>query len=77
VAPNRGRRSGLTPDEARAWIRIGRDIALVFAGLFLIVYGAAFITPPSALVIGGGLVALGLPPALRLDEVVGNGAAKK
>ncbi len=50
-----------------AWMRIVRDTVIVVVGTFMLVYETVFIQNPNAYVIGAGLVALGLPPALRLD----------
>lgn len=70
--PNR-----LDPDDFRAWVRIFRDLAIVILGTFMLVFETAFADSPNPLIVGAGLVALGLPPALRLDEAVrarnGNG----
>ncbi len=50
-----------------AWMRIVRDTAIVTVGTFMLVFETVFVTNPNAYIIGAGLVALGLPPALRLD----------
>lgn len=50
-----------------AWMRIVRDTVIVVVGTFMLVFETVFVPSPNAYVIGAGLVALGLPPALRLD----------
>lgn len=54
-------------DTWDAWLRIFRDSLIVSVGTFMLIYETVFAAPPNAYVIGGGLAALGLPPALRLD----------
>lgn len=36
----------------------------------MLVWQTVFAVTPNALIIGAGLVALGLPPALRIDEKI-------
>jgi hypothetical protein len=50
-----------------AWMRIIRDTIIVIVGTFMLVYETVFAPGPNAYIIGAGLVARGLPPALRLD----------
>lgn len=54
-------------DAIRSWQRILRDTILVLVGGFMLVYETAFAGNPNPYVIGGGLTALGLPSAIRLD----------
>ena len=54
-------------DEWDAWLRIARDTLIVAVGTFMLVFETVFAHNPNAYLIGGGLAALGLPPALRLD----------
>jgi hypothetical protein len=56
----------MKPATARAWTRIVRDIATVAVGVGMLGHETLSDTP-NAYVIGAGLAALGLPPALRLD----------
>jgi hypothetical protein len=51
----------------RAWQRIIRDTLLVSIGAFMLVYETVATSSPDPYVIAGGLAALGLPPAIRLD----------
>ncbi len=55
-------------DAVQAWQRIFRDVVAVTVGAFMLVWQTVFAVTPNALLIGAGLVALGLPPALRIDE---------
>lgn len=55
------------PDEYKAWMGIVRDAFIVLVGTFMLVYETAFVQSPNPYVIGGGLTALGLPSAIRLD----------
>jgi hypothetical protein len=50
-----------------SWLRILRDTLIVVVGTFMLVFETVFVPAPNAYVIAAGLVALGLPPALRLD----------
>jgi hypothetical protein len=63
----------IDPEEIKAWQRIGRDFTLVVVGAFMLVYETAFVVVPNVVIVGAGLLALGLPPALRLDEIVRRG----
>lgn len=51
----------------RAWQRIVRDLLLVGVGAFMLIYETVAVRAPNPYVIAGGLAALGLPPAIRLD----------
>lgn len=66
-------RAVMTPEAFRAWQRIFRDFVIVIVGAFMLVYATVFQASPSPYVIGGGLAALGLVPALRLDELLSGG----
>lgn len=50
-----------------SYVRITRDLLIVFVGTFMLVFETVFAPNPNAYIIGAGLAALGLPPALRLD----------
>jgi hypothetical protein len=56
-----------TIDEWAIWRDIVRDALLFVLGGFMLVFETVFAANPNAYLIGGGLAALGLPPALRLD----------
>ena len=74
----------MTPERARAWIRVARDALLIIAGV------AAYTTvlvlyivrrePPNLTLIGFATAAFGLGVVLRADELVvrgnGNGNGK-
>ncbi len=64
VAPN----AGWTPESAREWLWVFRDIVSVTVGAFMLIWQTVLASHPDPLIIGAGLVALGLPPALRIDE---------
>jgi hypothetical protein len=59
----------LDPATVRAWQRIARDILIVVLGAFMLTWQTVIVALPNPLLVGAGLVLLGLPPALRLDEV--------
>lgn len=63
----------LTPEEAREWQKIIRDVIIVLVGTFILVHETLGAGEPNLYLIGAGLAALGLPPALRLDERRRNG----
>lgn len=52
-----------------AFWKAGRDIVLAAAGLFMLVHETLSNTP-EPVIIGAGLILLGLPPALRLDDAL-------
>lgn len=60
-------------EAIRAWQRILRDLVIVVVGAFMLVYETVGAKEPNPYVIGAGLVALGVPPALRYDERRRNG----
>jgi len=70
-------RDRLDPKEVSAWERIIRDAVVVVVGAFMLLYETVFVTTPNALIIGAGLLALGLPPALRVDEIIRNRNGEK
>lgn len=57
----------IDPKAYRAWQRIIRDTLLVSVGAFMLLYETIAVPSPDPYVIAGGLAALGLPPAIRLD----------
>lgn len=57
----------IDPKVYRAWQRIIRDLLLVSVGAFMLIYETIATSSPDPYVIAGGLAALGLPPAIRLD----------
>lgn len=61
----------MTPDEARAWGRVLRDVLIVAIGAFILVHEELSRGAPNPYLIAAGLIALGLPPALRADEWLG------
>lgn len=48
---------------------IARDLILSTLGIFMLVH-ETLSGSPQPLIVGAGLVLLGLPPALRLDEIL-------
>lgn len=67
--PTRQRQKGFTKvEELRAWQRIFRDFLIVIVGAFMLVHETIWSSDPNIYIIGAGLTALGIPPALRLDE---------
>lgn len=54
-------------DAIRTWQIIVRDTISVLVGAFMLVFDTAFSADPNPYVIGGGLTAIGLPLAARLD----------
>lgn len=57
----------MSEDQARAWVRILRDIALASCGAFILIYETVGVQSPNPYLLAAGLTALGLPPAFRLD----------
>lgn len=60
-------------EAIRAWQRIARDTLIVGIGAFMLLYETVGARIPDPYLIGAGLVALGVPPALRFDERRRNG----
>lgn len=54
-------------ETLRAWQRIFRDFVIVVIGAFILIYETVYAKTPNPYLIGAGLAALGLPPALRLN----------
>lgn len=56
--------------DAGAWNRIIRDFSCTATGVFLFVYGALEVREVNILaaMFGAGLILLGLPATLRLDQ---------
>jgi hypothetical protein len=59
----------MTPEAVRAWQYIFRDLVITLLAAFILTYETVFVRSPSPYLIGAGLTLLGIPPALRLDEV--------
>lgn len=60
----------LSPESVQVWIRIGLSTILFFVGVGLLIWEAAFVPTPNALIVGAGLLAVGLPPAFRIDALL-------
>lgn len=58
----------MDPKIVQAWQRILRDLVIVFVGAFILVHETLTKDVPNPYLIGAGLAALGIVPALRLDE---------
>ncbi len=71
-----GVNSGWTPEIALQWMRIFVSLLAAGVGAFMLVWQTVFVMTPNAMIIGAGLLALGVPPALRIDKVIANGHAK-
>ena len=54
-----------------------RDFAIVIVGVFILLHEELSRGSPNPYLIAAGLVALGLPPALRADEWLPGRRAKK
>lgn len=57
----------MTQEQLRAWQAIFRDVVITLVAAFMLLYETVFVASPNAVVIGGGLTLLGIPPFLRLD----------
>lgn len=60
-------------EAIRSWQRIARDALIVVVGGFILIYETVAAAVPNPYLIGAGLVAIGVPPALRYDERRRNG----
>ncbi len=59
----------MTPAAANEWIKILRDLATVALASFILVHETVAARSPNWELIGAGLTLLGIPPALRADEM--------
>lgn len=59
----------MSPEAAREWIKILRDVATVSLAAFILIHETIASRDPNWELIGAGLTLLGLPPALRIDEL--------
>lgn len=57
-----------TPEKARAWQRIARDIGNTLVGWAMLIWQTVFAAEPNYLIVGAGVVLVGLAPALRADQ---------
>lgn len=57
----------MTPEAAKQWQLIFRDVLITILATFMLVYETVFVRDPNAYIIGAGLTLLGIPPALRAD----------
>lgn len=58
----------MDPEAVRAWQRILRDFVIVALAAFILVHETITEGTPNPTLVAAGLVLLGLPPALRVDE---------
>lgn len=58
----------MTPEEAKAWLRVLRDLVIVAVGAFILLHEEISVRSPNPYLIAAGLAALGVPAALRADE---------
>lgn len=60
-----------TEKAARAWIRIARDIAIVFVATFIAIHETLTSRDPNFYLLGFSAALYGVPVFLRLDEKLG------
>lgn len=58
----------MSPAAARAWIRIGRDILIVFVATFIAIHETVTSRDPNFYLLGFSATLYGIPAFLRLDE---------
>lgn len=58
----------MDPKAIREWQKIFRDLVIVLVGVFILIHETLTSGDPNIYLVGAGLAALGLPPALRLDQ---------
>ncbi len=56
------------PEGAWRWQRVIRQLASTLVGVFMLLWQTALTSSPSPLIVGAGLLALGVPHTLRMDE---------
>jgi len=57
------------------WLSVARSLALIVVGIFLLVYETAIDDDPNHYIVGAGLIALGVTPAVSVLRN-GNGGTK-
>lgn len=67
----------MSPETARLWVSVFRDLAIVLTAVFLAVYEATAVHDPNAYVLGLAGTLFGVPAFLRADELLGRGTRGK
>lgn len=57
----------MSPEAARQWQAIFRDLVITLLATFMLLYETVFAKEPNAYIIGAGLTLMGAPFAIRLD----------
>ncbi len=57
-----------TPEVVGQWQRIINGLISESVGAFMLIWQTVFASQPSALLVGAGLLAIGVPPALGIDR---------
>jgi len=58
----------VNPEAIKEWHKVFRDFLIALVGAFMLIHETVGSGEPNLYIIAAGLAALGLPPALRLDE---------
>lgn len=58
----------MTPEEAREWLKVLRDLVLIGMGTFLLGYEAIGTGQPSEILVGAGITCYLGPTFLRADD---------
>lgn len=58
----------VTPDAAREWVLVGRDLAIVLVSVALLLWQGIFVRYPNEYVLGAAASLLIAPVFLRADE---------
>lgn len=60
----------MSPETARLWVSVFRDLSIVLTGVFLAVFEATAVSNPNVYVLGLAGTLFGVPAVLRADEAL-------
>lgn len=66
----------MTPETARLWVSVFRDLAIVLTAVFLAVFEAVAVVSPNVYVLGLAGTLFGVPAVLRADELMARSSGK-
>ena len=63
-------------ETTQKWLLVFRDVLSFTVGAILLVWQGVFAMTTDPVIVGAGLIALGLTPPLRIDEMLRNRASE-
>lgn len=67
----------MSPETARLWVSVLRDLAVVLTAVFLAVFEATAVSSPNVYVLGLAGTLFGVPAVLRADELLARASRGK